>query len=152
MKGNNLMSYATLYTGNDSKHWIWVTIHDLGRTANLDWGWVKPGDVRPWASGNYCWGSFYHVRAEVKNITLAESPDCPNFDPPNIFDTNVQVNPQSTDMAALVGFDFLTFGLGEVLGGGGEINSKWIDEDVDGTNTVVALRDSDTGYYWDHIN
>ena len=61
-----MSAYTSLHTANATPHWIWVTIYDLGKTSHLDYGWVEPNKVRDWASGNYCWGSFYYVRAEYK--------------------------------------------------------------------------------------
>jgi hypothetical protein len=64
----------------------------------MDYGYVAPHNVRRWTGGasilKYACGSFYHVRAEVKQAT--DPGTQPPGDPPNIFDTNVQINPQLT--------------------------------------------------------
>lgn len=84
---------GTIVTMNPTGHWVWVTIYDLAKTQHLDWGWVAPHTLREWTSGNYACGSFYHVRYEVKNGTTAAQP---TSDPGNLFDTNIQINPQLT--------------------------------------------------------
>src|SRR5262245_22757852 len=100
-----MSAYASLYTANGTPNWIWVTIYDVGKTTHLDYGWVQPGQVRGWTSGNYLWGSFYKVRAEVKAGT--------SQDGANIFDTTVQVNPQSSEAAIAVFVDVTNFGIEE---------------------------------------
>jgi hypothetical protein len=84
---------GTIVTMNPTSHWVWITIYDLAKTQHLDYGWVAPHDLRAWRSGNYACGSFYHVRYEVKNGTSAAQP---TSDPGNLFDTNMQINPQLT--------------------------------------------------------
>ncbi len=75
-----------LVTNNSSSKSIWVTIYDLGETQQLDWGCVSAKGTRTWASGPYLWGSFYKIRAEVK-----ENADCTGE---TFSDTKYQVNPQ----------------------------------------------------------
>jgi hypothetical protein len=84
---------GTIVTMNPTSHWVWITIYDLAKTQHLDYGWVAPHNLRAWRSGNYACGSFYHVRYEVKNGT---SPSQPTSDPGNLFDTNMEINPQLT--------------------------------------------------------
>jgi hypothetical protein len=71
-------------TVNVTRSRIWVTIYDLGQLRHLDYGWVDACTYRDWRSGGYACGSFYHVRAEVKNADLSG----------NTYDTRVQINPQ----------------------------------------------------------
>lgn len=54
-------------TWNMSSYRAWVTIQDLGKTRNLDWGWVDGNSRRLWESGNYTGGARYHVRFEYVN-------------------------------------------------------------------------------------
>jgi hypothetical protein len=65
---------------------MWVTIYDLGKTRHLDYGCVEAKSQRSWESGNYAYGSFYYIRAEVK-----EAPACGGR---TLCDTSIQVNPQ----------------------------------------------------------
>ncbi len=80
---------ATVVTTNGA--WggksIWITIYDLGKTQHLDYGCVGPATFRRWQSGNYFYGSFFYVRAEIK-----AGPSCGGA---TICDTTVQINPQS---------------------------------------------------------
>jgi hypothetical protein len=79
---------ATIRTTNTYKdRAMWITIYDLGKTRHLDYGCVNAGSLRDWRSGNYLYGSFYYVRAEVK-----EGPDCGGR---TLCDTTIQVNPQT---------------------------------------------------------
>ncbi|HTV93764.1 MAG TPA: hypothetical protein VMG98_13695 [Verrucomicrobiae bacterium] len=59
----NFATY-TVYTANNSPNRAWITIQDLGKTRNLDWGWVDAGKARVWGSGNYTLGGFFYVRYE----------------------------------------------------------------------------------------
>ncbi len=81
----------TVSTFNSTNHRIWITIYDLGKTRHLDYGWLEPitsGQTidgvqfssRPWRSGNYMEGSYYHVRGEVKDANGN-----------TIFDTNIEI-------------------------------------------------------------
>jgi hypothetical protein len=97
---------GTLVTANLTDHWMWVTVYDLAKLQHLDWGWVAPHNVRGWHAGgaptpqSYMCGSYYHVRAQVK----------PNTDPnpahavdgPDIFDTEIQINPQLSNWLAMI--------------------------------------------------
>lgn len=89
---------GTIITFNPTDHWAWITIYDLAKTTHMDYGYVAPHGVRSWTAGasvlKFACGSFYHVRAEVKQSTDPKTQ--PPGDPPNIFDTNVQINPQLT--------------------------------------------------------
>jgi hypothetical protein len=79
---------ATIWTMNTYKdRSIWITIYDVGKTRHLDYGCVDVGDKRSWAAGNYLYGSFYYVRAEVK-----EGAKCAGG---TLCDTTIRVNPQS---------------------------------------------------------
>ena len=93
---------GTIVTFNPTDHWAWITIYDLAKTTHMDYGYVAPHSVRSWTGGasilKYACGSFYHVRAEVKAST---DPKVQPGDTPNIFDTNVQINPQLTLADAL---------------------------------------------------
>jgi hypothetical protein len=133
-----MSAHTSLYTANATPHWIWITIYDLAKTTHLDYGWVQPNSVRGWASGNYCWGSFYYVRAEVKAGT--------GQDGGNIFDTTVQVNPQSSAVAIAVVIDVITAGLGEAGGG------QWTQE-LEGSGNAVRLTGDASGkFWWEHSN
>lgn len=94
---------GTIVTFNPTDHWAWITIYDLAKTTHMDYGYVAPHGVRSWTAGasviKYACGSFYHVRAEVKQATDPKAQ--PPGDPPDIFDTNVQINPQLTLADAL---------------------------------------------------
>lgn len=61
----NPFTYGII-TRNDSNNRAWITIQDLGKTHNADYGYVEAGRQRTWKSGNYLLGSFYHVRYEFK--------------------------------------------------------------------------------------
>jgi hypothetical protein len=74
---------ASIISQNSTNHSAWITVYDLAKTQHLDYGLVCAVRQRRWTSGTYSWGSFYYVRAEVKN----ERGD-------TICDTTVQVNPQ----------------------------------------------------------
>jgi hypothetical protein len=76
-----LRTYNTY--GNRS---IWVTIYDLGKTRHLDYGCVAPNSDRWWESESYAYGSFYYIRAEVKEDSACGGK--------TLCDTTVQVNPQ----------------------------------------------------------
>jgi hypothetical protein len=54
-------------TVNQSDSPVWITIQDLGKTRNLDWGKVEPRSRRTWESGNYSGLSYYHVRFQFMN-------------------------------------------------------------------------------------
>ncbi|HTV92438.1 MAG TPA: hypothetical protein VMG98_06950 [Verrucomicrobiae bacterium] len=61
--GANGFTYAIL-TKNESGNRAWITIQDLGKTRNLDYGWVDANSSRPWRTGGYLRGSYYFVRFE----------------------------------------------------------------------------------------
>lgn len=82
--------FYTHNTYND--RYVWITIYDLAKTTHMDYGCVKPGSDRTWASGHYAFGSFYYIRGEVK-----EGNDCSGR---TLCDTTVQVNPQNNEMFA----------------------------------------------------
>jgi hypothetical protein len=81
-----------LRTINATGNRIWVTVYDLGKTRHLDFGWVEPCSVRVWRSGSYACGSYYYVRAEVKDYYLTR----------NVYDTTVQHNPQGLNYGSWV--------------------------------------------------
>lgn len=56
-----------IITVNQSDTPVWITIQDLGKTRNLDWGKVEPRSRRTWESGNYAGLSYYHVRFQFMN-------------------------------------------------------------------------------------
>ncbi|HEY5258425.1 MAG TPA: hypothetical protein VIJ12_08615 [Candidatus Baltobacteraceae bacterium] len=58
-----------IITYNMSSYRAWITIQDLGKTRNLDWGWVDGNSKRTWESGNYAGLSYYHVRFEYVNAS-----------------------------------------------------------------------------------
>ncbi len=70
----NVFTY-TIFTVNESNHRAWITIQDLGKTRNLDWGWVNAKGSREWGSGNYTLGGFYYVRFEFQgaNGTICDT-------------------------------------------------------------------------------
>jgi hypothetical protein len=115
---------GTIWTLNMTDHWMWVTIYDLGKLQHLDWGWVAPHNLRAWHAGgaptpqSYMCGSYYHVRAEVKSGTGA------NPDGGNIFDTEMQINPQLKDWWKVVG-SFVINGLTCATGGEVACAVKW---------------------------
>jgi hypothetical protein len=47
---------------------VWVTIYEVDKIHEKDWGWMEPGKERNWCSGNYLYGSWYWVRGEVKDL------------------------------------------------------------------------------------
>ena len=96
-----LGAMATVTTGNTYNKNIWITIYDLGKTRHLDYGCVTANGTRDWRSGNYLYGSFYYVRAEVK--------DGPNCGGNTICDTTVQINPQSPGPVIPGGGGYNTF-------------------------------------------
>lgn len=77
-----MSAYATITTYNPTDYGVWVTIYDLGKTQHLDYGDVGTQGQRDWRSGNYCYGSFYHVRYEIFEGKA------------RIFDTDIQISPQ----------------------------------------------------------
>ncbi len=93
---------GTIWTANLTDHWMWVTIYDLGKTDHYDWGWVAPHNVRDWHAGgartpmSYMCGSYYHVRGEVKSGKGAQP------DGGNIFDTEIQINPQLANWGEMI--------------------------------------------------
>jgi hypothetical protein len=79
---------ATITTTNTYKdRSIWITIYDLAKTRHLDYGCVDANAYRYWKSGNYLYGSFYYVRAEVKAAAQCGGA--------TLCDTTIQVNPQT---------------------------------------------------------
>jgi hypothetical protein len=83
------LGYIPLFTNNPTDNAMWVTIYDLGRTQHLDYGCVPAHAGRRWASGNYLRGSWYYIRAEVK-----ENQDCGGE---TLYDTSIQMYPESVD-------------------------------------------------------
>jgi hypothetical protein len=81
-----------LRTINATRNKIWVTVYDLGKLRHLDYGWVDACTVRVWRSGGYACGSFYYVRAEVKDYQEQK----------NVSDTTVQWNPQGLNYGSWV--------------------------------------------------
>lgn len=65
---------------------VWITVYDITQSRQLDWGCVSPSGARTWKSGKYLHGSFYYVRAEVK--------DGANCGGRTLCDTRMQINPQ----------------------------------------------------------
>jgi len=102
--GNAQAGCGTIWTFNMTDHWMWVTIYDLAKTDHYDWGWVAPHNGRAWHAGgartpmSYMCGSYYHVRAEVKPNTGATAADGPN-----IFDTEIEINPQLKNWLEVIG-------------------------------------------------
>lgn len=92
---------ATIVTGNTYNRAIWITIYDLAKIRHLDYGCVPANGSRDWRSGTYLYGSFYYVRAEVK-----ERADCGGA---TYCDTTVQVNPQSPGPVVPGGGGYETF-------------------------------------------
>jgi hypothetical protein len=72
---------GVIHTVNDTRYDVWITIYDLGRTRQIDYGRVAAGDSRTWGRCCYAAGSYYYVRAEVM---LGHKV---------IFDTSIQVVP-----------------------------------------------------------
>jgi hypothetical protein len=61
----NPFTYGII-TQNASNNKAWITIQDVGKTRNLDYGYVNANAMRTWKSGNYLLGSYYYVRFEFK--------------------------------------------------------------------------------------
>jgi hypothetical protein len=103
--GNAQAGCGTIWTFNMTDHWMWVTIYDLAKLQHLDWGWVAPHNTRPWHAGgaptpqSYMCGSYYHVRAQVKPST---DPNAKTPDGPDIFDTEIQINPQLSNWLGMI--------------------------------------------------
>ncbi len=117
--------YATLYTINSTDKRVWITVYDLAKTRHLDYGWVDPGKYRTWQSGNYMYGSFYHVRGEVKSDA--------NGSDPNIYDTSIQVNIGAADKAVRVQIPGV------------------IDQMIDTSGSVVQILKGNGNYYWSNL-
>jgi hypothetical protein len=81
--------YATVNTGNATPKAVWVTIYDVTKTIQKDWGCVPVGTSRDWHSGQYTMGGFYYVKGEVK-VHL----DCTGY---TLCDTIVRINPTYHD-------------------------------------------------------
>jgi hypothetical protein len=92
-----------IYTNNAANHAVWVTIYDVAETQHLDYGCVSARSSRRWASGNYTWGSFYHVRTEVK-----ANSDCTGD---TLFDTSIEINPNATLYTSFGGMTGLAYDL-----------------------------------------
>jgi hypothetical protein len=121
--------FSTLYTVNATDKRVWVTIYDVAKLQHLDYGWVEPGSYRAWTSGNYACGSFYHVRGEVKS-------DAQGSDP-NIYDTEVEINPQFADNDVPIS---ATDGSGKTI----------FQQMVGTTDSVVTIHRGSGNYYWEH--
>lgn len=80
---------GSIITHNRTPKWAWITIYDAGQWRHLDWGYVAPFSDREWRSGNYSCAGIYHVRAELK---ASEDRSHDPGNPPNIFDTSIQVD------------------------------------------------------------
>ena len=57
---------GVIETVNGTKYWMWVTVYNLGKTIQHDYGAVDAGSNRTWGRCCYAAGSYYYVRAEVK--------------------------------------------------------------------------------------
>jgi hypothetical protein len=79
---------GAIQTVNQTPKWAWITIYDAGQLRHLDYGYVAPFATRTWKAGMYSCAGVYHVRAEVKDFS---GPAQPPGNPPNIFDTRVEV-------------------------------------------------------------
>jgi hypothetical protein len=92
VSAQNPFTYSiTTHDASDSR--AWITIQDLGKTRNTDYGYVEKQQSRKWSSGNYLHGSFYYVRFEFKGA--GDKTVC---------DTRMQVriNPNSAGSGAYV--------------------------------------------------
>jgi hypothetical protein len=146
---------GTLWTINTTDHWVWITVYDLGHLIHMDYGWVAPHKVRSWTGGAghlpYACGSFYHVRGEVKGDTGASQPG----NPPNIFDTEVQVNPQLANWANLVA-SFVKQGVLCVMGEEAVCAVKWgvtqgaelAALGAESSGSVSCLKTLDNVHFW----
>jgi len=56
---------GVIHTVNNSKYDAWITIYNLGKTQQIDYGRLAAGDVRTWGRCCYAAGSYYYVRAQV---------------------------------------------------------------------------------------
>lgn len=52
-------------TLNETNFPVWITVYAVGRSRQLDWGWVEPHQRRRWKSGNYFPMEPLDVRAEI---------------------------------------------------------------------------------------
>jgi len=76
------------YTSNSfNDRTVWITIYDLGKTRQLDYGCVNAAGTRKWGSGGYAFGSFYYIRAEIMTEEGCKGA--------KVCDTTVQFNPQA---------------------------------------------------------
>ena len=57
---------GVIETVNGTKYWMWVTVYNLGKTIQHDYGAVNAGENRTWGRCCYAAGSYYYVRAEIK--------------------------------------------------------------------------------------
>ncbi len=57
---------GVIETVNGTKYWMWVTVYNLGKTIQHDYGAVDAGANRTWGRCCYSAGSYYYVRAEIK--------------------------------------------------------------------------------------
>ncbi|HKD07044.1 MAG TPA: hypothetical protein VKB79_14165 [Bryobacteraceae bacterium] len=125
--------FATVYTVNTTDNRVWITIYDLGKTTHLDYGWVDARSSRAWASGSYAYGSFYHVRGEVKSNAAGSDP--------NIYDTSIQINPQAADKAVNVRYPPFE-----------DDPSQYIfNQQVDTSDSVVLIQQGTGNYYWSKL-
>ncbi|QJR14057.1 hypothetical protein DSM104440_00849 [Usitatibacter palustris] len=144
---------GTIHTANMTPNWTWVTIYDLGKTIQLDYGWVAPHSIRSWTAGAsplfFACGSFYYVRGEVHTAT-GPKPD----GGVKIFDTTVQLNPQLRNWPDLV-ISALTDGL-TCMGTAGACAVKWgLKEGVkiaalgaDSFGSATCLHSNDGKNFW----
>ena len=157
--GNAQAGCGTIWTFNMTDHWMWVTIYSLGHAFHYDWGWVAPHNGRAWHAGgaptpmSYMCGSYYHVRAEVKGAT---DPHASSADGPNIFDTEIEINPQLKNWLEMIG-GVVKMGLTCAAGDEAVCAVKWglekgFDMAVFGNESsggIVCLATRDNkGFYW----
>lgn len=94
---------GTMITANTTSQWAWVTIYNVGKTIQHDYGWVKPHSVRTWTGGasiSYACGSFYTVRYEMKKFGAGST--TPPTDTTNLADTTKDINPQIGNWPMLI--------------------------------------------------
>lgn len=107
---------GVIHTVNATKEDVWITIYDLGRTRQIDYGRVAAGDSRTWGRCCYAAGSYYYVRAEVM------------IGHKRVFDTTIQVVPKLA--RELFAGSCSVYGYARVILVGGGTHYHWQRDDI----------------------
>jgi hypothetical protein len=94
------MATTTIRTRNCLPKPVWITIYDVTKLRQLDYGCVAPHSLRDWQGGTYLAG-VYFVRAEVK---AEVTKDCTGANVPGA-DTTIQANVDGNYLGAAMNFD-----------------------------------------------